>query len=204
MVSLETINRASVFNALPHVDTLFSKGVRSVDLSHPSLPAGTMWSLKHKHFDLQPKEILLFKVLPDSMTVQVVEDSESANLHPCQAVYDQGKWLVVGMTDTPCDLRYPAVEGSGMISALLKSGVWNETTDERARTQRFTRWSPSDSNGEEYITTASDGVNYATCTRSHTSIKCGNKYHSGGSGGSGGGGGGGGGKGGGGKGGGGK
>lgn len=122
------------FNALPHIDALIKGGVRRVQDNLPELP-GTLWTLKHKHFDLEKEEVLRFEVRKHAIKVTVIKKSETENLHPCQAFYDNGEWKVIGYATSACQLTIPKQEGSGMITSELKEGQLREVTDEEARIQ---------------------------------------------------------------------
>lgn len=161
------MNPGVTFNTAPHVDDLSVLGVHSVDTSLPKLE-GTAWSLKHKHYDLGPEEIILFETSPANFRTRVVGKDMATGLNPCQAIYADGKWIVTGMTAEKCKLEFPEVEGSGMITSILKNGKWLESTDELSRTQVFTRLSENEHNSQDTLVTAlDDNEGYMTvCLRS--------------------------------------
>lgn len=130
------------FNSLPHIDALIKSGVRSVRKDLPMLPS-TYWSLKHKHFDLNNEEVLLFKVLTESIEVSVVKYCDTTDLYPCQAFYIDGNWKIIGYSATKCQLTIPKYEGTGMVTAIFKKGRWMEHIRLEERTQTFTKWDGS-------------------------------------------------------------
>lgn len=156
----------AVHNSAPHVDDLARVGVQSVDKALPKLRK-TSWSLKHKHFDLQPEEIVLYETFDDTIKTRVVNKSETTGLNPCQAIYSNGKWVVVGVTAEACELEYPQTQGSGMVNAILKNGKWLESTDEAKRTQLFTKLDTKDADLDDFMVTSYDNEhNLTACTRS--------------------------------------
>lgn len=125
------------YNDLPHINDISRMGIRSVRRDLPDPPTGTMWSLKHRHFYMDEDEILLFEVFDDKLTTCVISREEAKGMYPCQAIYSNGHWEIVGVTRSPCDMKYPDIEGSGMITANLKKGQLVEMTNGRKRIQVF-------------------------------------------------------------------
>lgn len=73
---------ASAHNSSPHIDDLFKAGARGVCSQLPRLKE-TMWSVRHKHFDLSPGEIMLCELSPSSFTTRAVKESDVKDLNPC-------------------------------------------------------------------------------------------------------------------------
>lgn len=150
------------FNALPHIDTLIKRGVRSVQDDLPVLP-GTLWSLKHKHFDMAANEVLLFEVQGERIDVSVTAKSEVEGLYPCQALYVDGKWEITGYSTTKCELFLPNYEGSGMVTAELKQGRWMEYTRAKSRTQFFEAWDGTLEEATDVVVTALGDKTLGNC-----------------------------------------
>ena len=109
-----------------------------------------MWCLKHKHFDVNEDELLLFEVSEKENVIRsrVISRSEGLGSRPCQAIFADGKWLIVGVASHPCDLKLPSFEGTGMISSLLLTRRLMERADEEKRIQLFARWEANIKNRE--------------------------------------------------------
>ena len=139
-------NVAIVFNAQPHINVC-ADDLKEVVLSRNlALDDPTFgYCLQHKHFDLEPKEFLLYTFNADESVNIRAEKMKLSDLFPCLWFSWKGKFVPIGFTHDAekslIDIPIHSVshEGIAICSPAFARG-YMEDTDEDSKQQTLFRY----------------------------------------------------------------